>query len=46
MSEIKANRTRTLRYKRPALAAMGFDVMRAELDEIEEACADIHWFID
>ena len=46
MSEIKANRTRNLRYKRPALASMGFDVMRAELDEIEEACADIHWFID
>ena len=46
MSEIKANRTRNLRYKRPALASMGFDAMRAELDEIEEACAGIHWFVD
>ena len=46
MSEIKANRTRNLRYKRPALASMGFDAMRAELEEIEEACSDIHWFAD
>lgn len=46
MSEIKANRTRNLRYKRPALASMGFDVMILELEEIEEACTDIHWFVD
>ena len=46
MSEIKANRTRNLRYKRPALASMGFDTMIAELDEIEEACSDVHWFAD
>lgn len=46
MSEIKANRTRNLRYKRPALASMGFDVMIAELEEIEGACTDIHWFVD
>ena len=46
MSEIKANRTRNLRYKRPALASMGFDVMIAELDEIEEACTNVRWFAD
>lgn len=46
MSEIKANHTRNLRYKRPALASMGFDEMITELDDIEEACCDIHWFID
>ncbi len=46
MSEIKANRTQNLRYKRPALASMGFDAMIAELEEIEEACSDIHWFAD
>lgn len=42
----KADRTRNLRYKRPALASMGFDVMIAELEEIEGACTDIHWFVD
>lgn len=42
----KAERTRNLRYKRPALASMGFEVMIAELEEIEEACTDIHWFVD
>ena len=46
MSEIKANRTRNLRYKRPALASMGFDVMMAELDEIEEACTNVRWYAD
>lgn len=42
----KEIRTRNLRYKRPALASMGFEVMIAELEEIEEACADVHWFVD
>ena len=37
MSEIKAKRTRNLRYKRPALASLGFDAMQNELDEISEA---------
>lgn len=46
MSEIKATRTRNLRYKRPALASMGFDTMMAELEEIESACSDVHWFAD
>ena len=46
MSEIKETRTRNLRYKRPALASMGFDVMIAELDEIEAACTDVRWFAD
>ena len=42
----KAERARALRYKRPALASLGYDAMRAQLDEIGEACADIHWFMD
>lgn len=46
MSNIKANRTRNLRYKRPALASLGYDALRTELWDIREACADIHWFTD
>lgn len=46
MSEIKATRTRNLRYKRPALASLGWDAMWRELEEIQEACSDIHWFMD
>lgn len=46
MSEIKANRTRNLRYKRSALASMGYDEIRTELDDIQGACQDIHWYID
>lgn len=42
----KEERTRSLRYKRPALASMGYEAMLEELNTIEEACTDIHWFID
>ena len=46
VSESKANRTRNLRYKRPALASMGWQSIWEELDAIQEACSDIHWFAD
>lgn len=46
MSEAKAYRARNLRYKRPALASLGYDSLITELWEIREACSDIHWFID
>lgn len=46
MSQIKADRTRNLRYKRPALASLGYDALRAELYDIQEACNDVHWFVE
>lgn len=46
MSEIKSIRTHNLRYKRPALASMGWTAIWDELDAISESCQDIHWFID
>lgn len=46
MSEIKANRTRNLRYKRSALASMGWDAIWQELEDIQEACSNVHWFFD
>ena len=46
MSEIKANRTRNLRYKRPALASLGWEKLWDELYAIQEACTDVHWFVD
>ena len=42
----KAERSRNLRYKRPALASMGFEAMRCELEQISEKCSDIHWWTD
>ena len=42
----KAYRSRNLRYKRPALASLGYESLIAELDEIREVCNDIHWFVD
>ena len=46
MSDIKANRTRNLRYKRPALASLGYDALQTELWDIREACNDVHWFVE
>lgn len=46
MGVSKANRTRDMRYKRPALASMGYDTVRDELWKIRDACTDIHWFTD
>lgn len=46
MSESKAERARALRYKRGALDSMGFEFLRADLDEIREACDTIHWWTD
>lgn len=43
---MKANRTRPLRYKRPALASMGYDSIITELDEIYSACNDVQYYMD
>lgn len=42
----KGERTRALRYKRPALESMGFAHIRMELDEIQDACYQVQYFID
>lgn len=46
MNKPKVSRTRDMRYKRPALASLGYDAMRTELWAIRDACEDIHWFTD
>ena len=45
MEITKAERCRQLRYKRPALAVMGWDAIESELEEISEACDDVTYFI-
>lgn len=45
MEMTKAERTRALRYKRPALATMGWEAIMHELEEIQEACDDVAYFI-
>lgn len=44
MEMTKAERTRALRYKRPALATMGWDAIMQELEEIQEACDGVAYF--
>lgn len=45
MEMTKAERTRALRYKRPALATMGWETIMAELEEIQEACDAVAYFM-
>lgn len=41
-----AERSRNMRYKKPALLSMGYDAMTEELDSIAEKCDDIRWWED
>lgn len=46
MANTKAERTRNLRYKRPALASLGYEMMISEIWDIQDACGDVQWFVD
>lgn len=39
-----AERSKALRYKRPALASMGYEALISELYEIQEACSDVAYY--
>ena len=43
--EIKREQAKNLRYKRPALALMGWDAITAELEDIGTACDDVSYAI-
>lgn len=45
-STTKAERSRNLRYKRPALESMSYSDVCDEVNEICEKCSDIHWWTD
>lgn len=42
----KAERTRALRYKRPALDSLGWDTIITELSDIMEQCDNVTYFIE
>ena len=42
-AEIKQEQAKNLRYKRPALALMGWEAIMAELSEIQSACDDVSY---
>lgn len=46
MNMTKAERSRNLRYKRPALESLGYEAIDNELYEIGTACSDIRWFVE
>ena len=42
----RREKARNLRYKRPAMASLGAEFILNELDEIREACSDVHYYMD
>ena len=42
----RQEKARALRYKRPALDSMGTAFMESRLEEIQEACDDVQYFMD
>jgi len=42
----REERTRSLRYKRPALASLGYAALREELYTIMSECEEISWWVD
>lgn len=44
--EVRAEKARQLRYKKPALASIGYDSIFAELYDIMEACSDVQYFVE
>lgn len=42
----KAERSRNLRWRKPALAELNWCEINQKLDEIAEACSDVHWAYD
>lgn len=42
----KSQRTRNMRYKRPALDSLGWEIISMELDEIIEDCQNVTYFIE
>lgn len=43
---VKAEKANAMRYKRPALASMGYEAMCQELWDIQEACSDVRWYME
>lgn len=42
----RREKARNLRYKRPAMASLGSEFIINELDEIRDACSDVHYYLD
>jgi len=46
MEQTRAEKARALAYKRPALSSMGYEALMEELEEIQEACDEVQYWID
>jgi len=45
-TKTKAEQSKNLRWRKPALAGLNYWEISNKLDEIQEACGDIHWAYD
>lgn len=44
--EKRREKARQLRYRKPAVRDLNLGAIQEQLTEIEEACADVHWYCD
>ena len=44
--EKRREKARNLRYRKPAVRDLNLDAIREQLCEIQEACADVHWYCE
>ena len=46
LRDLKAEKSRNLRWRKPMLEDLGYYSIRQGLEEISEACYDIEWLFD
>nr|DAH23275.1 MAG TPA: hypothetical protein [Caudoviricetes sp.] len=44
--EVKKNKAKNLRYKKPIVKNLNLDFIQQDLCDIQEACEEVHWFTD
>ena len=44
--EMKKNRAKKLRYKKPIVKNLNLETIQQDLWDIQESCEEVHWFTD
>ena len=46
LEEKRREKARNLRYRKPVVRDLNLESIRCQLSDIQEACADVHWYCD
>ena len=44
--EMKKNKAKKLRYKKPIVKNLNLETIQQDLWDIQESCEEVHWFTD